>query len=278
MVPEEGAEQKDEGSGKMKVTLRCPFCSFQKAVESATVPEGASWVRCPGCGEGFAFVKGDVQPQTASSPISIEDPKGRDPGLLGSLIKNLRPVLGSPRIFFRDRAPSFNKSTSFALGLLMGGAGAMFGLLWEILTGAGPASGLSDGNEVWSLSSILQAFLAVPFQVSIRIGLTSLIMNSCLFIVGGARRGIGATFRAVCFAQFPAAAQAVPLVGVWASFLWCGALHFIGLREIHGISYGRTILAFLFIIVLAALVCLIAAFSGLAGLLDIRGAFMGGAR
>jgi hypothetical protein len=262
----------------MKIEVRCPFCSFQRKVESTAVPEGASWVKCPGCGEGFAFVKGNVEAEAASGSVYGDDPpaeKGPDSGVLASLGKSIRPVLASPRFFFREKALDFNKSTSFALGLLMGGAGAMVGLLWEVIAGGWPLSGIAEGRDVWSLSALLQAFLAVPLQVSIRIGLTSLIMNSCLFIVGGARRGLGATFRAVCFAQFPAAAQAFPFVGIWAAILWCGALHFIGLREIHGISYGRTILAFIFFIVLGVMVGLIAAFSELAGLLDLRGAFTG---
>lgn len=278
MVPDEGVEQAEEGRIQMNLDIECPFCGFRKSVERSRIPPGARYIRCPKCGQRSSFERKEASDACLSAAGRAEGKASSDQpesGIFATLAHVVRPVFFSPRYFFREKAGSIGGSAAFGMGLLMGGAGAMAGLFWGVLLGEGPLGAGQGGADVWSLRSVMQGLFSAPLQVAIRIGVTSLVINMCLFAAGAAKRGLGATFRAVCFGQFPCLIAAIPLVGVPVAFIWSAVLQFIGIKEMHGISYGRAVMALIFFLVFAAGLGLLAALSDLMGLFDIRGGLAG---
>ena len=85
---------------------------------------------------------------------------------------------------------------------------------------------------------------------------TSLIVHLLLTVVGGARKGFEATFRAVCYSQATQFWALIPYVGGLIASLWLVVVQFIGIREIHEVSYTRVLIAFLIPVVLVVAVLL----------------------
>jgi hypothetical protein len=74
--------------------------------------------------------------------------------------------------------------------------------------------------------------------------MTSLIVHLLLTVVGGARNGFEATFRAVSYSQATQFLALIPYVGGLIASLWLIVVQIIGIREIHEVSYTRVLIAF----------------------------------
>jgi hypothetical protein len=98
-----------------------------------------------------------------------------------------------------------------------------------------------------------------PLLVAIGILLRALLLHVCLMIVGGASRGLGATFRALCYAQTYAVAMLVPVCGWLAAGFWGIFLEIVGVKVAHRTTYGRAVAAYLIPMVLAC-VCVFVVF------------------
>jgi len=74
-------------------------------------------------------------------------------------------------------------------------------------------------------------------------------------VVGGGKNGFEATFRAVCYSQATQFWALIPYAGGVVATLWLVVVQLIGIREIHGVSYARVLIAFLIpvVVVVAAL-------------------------
>jgi hypothetical protein len=78
-----------------------------------------------------------------------------------------------------------------------------------------------------------------------------MLLHASLFLVGGAREDFEATFRIVCYTSGPELLGVIPIVGGIASIIWKVYITIVGIREVHGISNARAVIA----IVLPVLIC-----------------------
>ena len=180
-----------------------------------------------------------------------------------SLLSTTREVLFSPRWFFDGLPPD---------GPL--GAPVLYFLISSAIT------------AVINTAAIL-AFLAVPLGIALATGsleagmlvralmifaFASLVALPVLFVVGffasvpiqhlfillvagRDQKGLSATLRVSCYSVgAPVAVAWIPLAGIPAVF-YCFYLHATGLKRVHGISTGRSLMA---ILMLTALLLILA--------------------
>ena len=122
----------------------------------------------------------------------------------------------------------------------------MVGYLWSFAFGNSLASTMSLSKG----TTIALAFL-IPLLIFMGIVMAALMLHVSLFLVGGANEDFEATFRVVCYSAAPDLFGVLPLIGGLIGLFWKIYITVIGVREVHGISTARSVLA----ISLPSLVC-----------------------
>ena len=174
-----------------------------------------------------------------------------------------KQVTFSPRTFFRNVATEGGLREPLAFGILFGSMGLMLELFWQFVAGEGSLSSipLDFIGDYGTGLLFLAATVLCPFVATAMICLTSLILHLLLTAVGGGKKGFEATFRVVCYSQATQFWALIPYVGGLVATLWLGVVLFIGIREIHEVSYTRVLIAFLIPAVLLVAVLLAAGVS-----------------
>ena len=236
----------------MTVELICPNCHFSREIPENKMPEGASWVTCPRCGERFEFTaehrvqqtgkKREKGPRREGSPWE----KRADLGLWQGIYQTSKDVIFSPETMFRGLTFQGGISEPLAFGLLVGSFGGMFGFFWQFLMASGLMYSLSlsvfDQFTMVLIFSI--TLVIIPILVTVGMFIYSGILYILLFIARGGANGYEATFRVVSYSMAAQAWGLIPFVGGWISVIWQIMVQIIGLREIHETSYLRVIIAF----------------------------------
>jgi hypothetical protein len=144
-----------------------------------------------------------------------------------------------------------------AFGILFGSIGLMLELFWQFLTGEGNLSTIRVGfmADYGTGLVFLATAILCPLAATAMICMTSLIVHLLLSVVGAGKNGFEATFRAVCYCQAAQFWALIPYAGGLVATLWLLVIQLIGIREIHGVSYTKVLIAFLIpvVVVVAAL-------------------------
>jgi hypothetical protein len=258
----------------MAVALVCPFCGFSKKIPEKTIPERARWAVCPRCRRKFEFSLLDKGTGPVVGGTGVDAPpydgaeesetasEGRDApwegrsenGFVQGAWETFKEVLFSPATFFRGLNVNGGLKEPLAFGLLMGAVGNMLGLFWPVMMVSGGLFSLGGAvlGQVGPGLIFLILLVVVPICVTIGMFIYSAILHLLLLVTRGGRNGFEATFRVVAYSQATQMWELVPVVGSWIGGIWRLAVQVIGLREIHGVSYARVIIAFLLPIILLA--------------------------
>ncbi|MDZ7695492.1 MAG: YIP1 family protein [Deltaproteobacteria bacterium] len=103
----------------------------------------------------------------------------------------------------------------------------------------------------------------VPVGIIVAMFVYSAVLHLFLLMVRGGKNGFEATFRVIAYSQAAQGFSVVPVIGGWIAGIWQFVVQVIGLREIHGVSYLRVIMAFilpvliLFVLTVTALIPLV---------------------
>ena len=93
---------------------------------------------------------------------------------------------------------------------------------------------------------VLGGFLLVmPIIAVIGIIFSTALYHFMLWILRGTTQKVEATLHAVCYASAAQLFLIVPLLGGMAAGVWQMVLVIIGLKEIHGVPYWKSVLAVL---------------------------------
>ena len=220
---------------------------------------------CPGCGKSLEAV-GEVQ-FCPFCGVSVERETGSEEserystwddranvGFFRALFDTWTKSVFHPTDFFSAMPVKGGYGGPLLYGFIVGEIAVLFSLFWQgILMMMGVFGESSEQMEAMGVSVavlVIVAFLS-PLLVLIGYFLSSGILHVCLILVGGARRDFEATFRVVCYAAGANLFNIVPFFGGLVAWVWNAALNIIGIRETHGISTGRALLAY----ILPALVC-----------------------
>lgn len=232
----------------MIVEIVCPNCAFTAKVAKEKIPQGVRWATCPRCKGRFEFsprIPGQGDKEGQRVPSAWEN--RIQVGLWSGITTTFKAVLFSPRGLFHKLALQGGMREPLAFGLLWGSLGTMFGVFWQFLMISEHLLSMRDWplGEFTGIILFLAANLLTPLYVLTSIFVSSALLHGCLLIFKGGENGFQATFRVVSYSQAACALAVVPFVGSAAGWIWQLCVQFIGLREIHGISYGKVFAAFL---------------------------------
>jgi len=251
----------------MAVELVCPFCGFSKKTSEQMIPDRARWAICPRCRRKFEIsvprrepgsTAGDIPRNGGLHEIGQGSEMGSERkgapwenrsgiGFVGGISRTLKEVLFSPAAFFRGLTFREGLGEPLAFGLLAGAVGNMFGLFWPVMMVSGgffPFGGAVLGQLSPGLIFLILV-VAVPVCVTLSMLIYSGILHLLLLMVRGGKNGFEATFRVVAYSQAAQVWELVPVVGSWIGGVWRIVVQVVGLREMHGVSYLRIIVAFL---------------------------------
>jgi len=251
----------------MAVELVCPFCGFSKKTSEQMIPERARWAICPRCrqkfeisrsnrgtvpiagefpgDEGFRATAQESQTGSERNGAPWENRSGN--GFVRAIYLTFKGVLFSPAAFFRRLTFNGGLREPLAFGLLVGAVGNMFGLFWPVIMISGGLFpfGAAVLGQVSAGLIFLILVVAVPVCVTLGMFIYSAILHLLLLVVRGGKNGFEATFRVVSYSQAAQVWELIPVIGSWIGGIWQLVIQVVGLREIHGVSYLRVIIAFL---------------------------------
>jgi len=242
---EEGEPYKEKEVYKERM-VTCPQCGLEQ-------PETNECKRC-----GIIFSKYIQYEDMARSfesqvrEISSEELspwEGRE-GFVGAFFKTIQEVLFSPSKFLRKAAIGKGYWSPFIFAMISGIIGAGVGMLWQWLffSGVVPSQIHSLIPYGFFLSIVV---ISIPFMIAFSIWIVSGVIHLCLMIVRGNRKGFETSFRAISYSYSAQLFNIVPFIGNLIGFIYFFILIILGVREGHGITTGRAVLAVLLPVIVA---------------------------
>ncbi|MEW5913070.1 MAG: YIP1 family protein [Thermodesulfobacteriota bacterium] len=195
-------------------------------------------------------------PTPAPPPRALEMPAWEgEGGFFARILRTCGQVLFSPARFF---AASFRPGYAWALsyGLILGTFGTAMQALWSRFVAS---QHLVSSHAIWGL-------ILAPLGVLVSIFLLTWILHFFLFVVGGAKKGVQATFRVMAYTEATSLFLLVPGIGMAVSFVWWLVAATAGLAAVHGIGRGRAFFA-----IVLPLVIILALVAGITALVVTMG-------
>jgi len=232
-------------------TMTCPQCAFEQ-------PETSACVKC-----GLEFARYEPYREVASQGQAIpsevkEAPTESEAGFFGSFFRTTRDVLFSPVRFFRKSAAGEGYGFPLIYGLITGIIGMGGTMVWQYILFAKlfhfwTPPDISYGFELFA------GILALPLAVLVFVFLGTAVTHICLTIVGGNKMGFRQTFRGMAYSYAAQLFAIIPFIGGTIGSIYTLILFIIGVKEGHGISTARAILAVLFPFIVVVILGIIAA-------------------
>ena len=256
---------------------KCPNCG-----KMPDIPEKGGY--CTHCGQYIA--PKNAEPPARSAPIAdIHCPweEMEKIGFWKALWSTISGVLVRPTEFFSRMKIGGGIGKPLLFGLLVSSVGSIVNLLWQSGQSLIPMwlnqfQEFSDVpyEEIWPLWLSGPAFKIVMIFLTPLLALLGMFIFSgalhiCLFIVGGAKKGFEASFRAVAYAEATSLFYIIPFCGSLIGLVWSIVCTIIGLKETHQISGGKAAFAYFLptFVCCGFLVFMIILFVGSAGLSEL---------
>ena len=235
-------------SAPQQKMMTCPQCGFEQV-------EGDVCVKC-----GIVISKyfeHERRARPLEGPIREIPPEEEVPpwesgeGFFSAFLKTAWEALSSPTKFFRKVSAGEGYLSALIFGTISGVIGFGGTFLWQWLTLARVFLVPRFAYPV-QIFPFIAVMVAMPFLVAFSILLGSCVTHLCLMIVGGNKKGFESTFRAISYSLSGDLFGIIPFIGGTIGGIYALVLIIIGVREGHGISTGRAILAVLLPIIVAA--------------------------
>jgi hypothetical protein len=234
--------------------VTCPQCGFEQPETDECVKCGIIISKYVQFQEMARSVEGQVREISAKEYTPWESGEG----FINAFYRTTRDSLFSPVGFFKGISSGEGYWSPLIYGLITGiiGQGAAFFWFWLLIAQFIPLDRLPYSF------SILQFIIPLPFQQAIAIFVGSAIIHLCLMIVGGNNHGYKTTFRAISYSYSAQLFGIVPFIGSVVGFIYMIILFILGVREGHGISTARAVLAVLLpVIVILGLIIIAIVFA-----------------
>jgi hypothetical protein len=237
--------------------VTCPQCGFEQPETDECVKCGiiiSKFVRYQEIAKSYEGQVREISSEEKPPP-SWEGGEG----FIEAFFSTTKEVLFSSTQFFKKVADGHGYWAPLIYGVICGVIGGGAAALWQWLFASKfiPASVLSM-IPYFSLFLILFV-IAFPFMIAFSIFVGSAITHLCVMIVGGNKKGFEATFRALAYAFGGNLFGLIPFIGGTIGGIYSLVLMIFGIREGHGISTGKAVLAVLLpVIVVVGLGILVA--------------------
>ncbi len=184
----------------------------------------------------------------------------RYPGPVQALWETVKAVLFRPSEAFAHIQTYGSTGSSMLYVVLLGTLGALFGVGWQwVMTAAGvlPLAPVAEGGAPPAVAEVPLLGLLMGMQVIVLIVLVPVIMvvgpiinaallHVCLWLVGGAGAPFEGTYAVVAYgAGSTALLNVIPLCGGLNGGIWGLVIEVIGLREVHGTTTAKALIAVL---------------------------------
>jgi hypothetical protein len=255
-------------------TITCPQCGFEQLETDECSKCGVIISKFLRYQEMAKIYEGQVRESVREEKDSPAWESGE--GFVRSFFITTKEVLFSPTQFFKKVTEGQGYLAPLIYGVICGVIGGCAAALWQWLFASRfiPAKILS---MIPFFSIFLILFLiALPFMIAFSILVGSGITHLCLMIVGGNRKGFESTFRVLSYAYSGNLFGIIPFIGSTIGGIYTLVLTIFGVRESHGISTGKTVLAVLLPLII--LVGVIILFVMILPFLFRSSGFLGGAR
>ena len=253
---------------------------------------------CPHCGAPFeeAQKPSDKQGETQqSSDANQFQTSGTAPvkyvpwedkgklGFIGALFETWKESVFNPVNFYRKMPVSGGVGNPLLYGLILGFIGLMFQMIYQQFFNQlfdpsqwYPFLGkeldwryYEFAHKIESITNL--AYIVIfPFILTAWFFIWSGIIHLILLIFNWNKENFEATFRLITYSEGPSFFAIVPLIGWAISIVWQLVLVIIGVKEVHRLSTGKSLLV-VFLPLLLCCFCCCGFFSlilGMAGIVD----------
>lgn len=198
-------------------------------------------------------------PPAGPPPLPWEEP-GRSP--IEGLIATVKLFFGHPTEAFRRMSLTAEMLKPILYAIIVGWIGMAFAAvyeslfhltLWNWLPGK-----FGERDAIVNVIGNVATIFFAPLLIMVGLVVGTAITHLMLILLGGARRGFGATFRVNSYGMTATLLGVVPLLGGLLNLITTIILQVIGLSQVHGISKGRAAAA---VLVPGLLCCVLTGFA-----------------
>jgi hypothetical protein len=228
-------ERKPSAAGR----VTCPQCGFEQPETDECAKCGIIISKYKQFEEMARSIEGQVREISKDEYVPWES----GDGFIGSFFQTIRESLFSPGRFFKKISFGEGYWVPLIYALIAGiiGNGCAIFWIWLFMAQLIPMDRIPFQYSI----NALQVIVPLPFQQALAVFLGSAIIHLCLMIVGGNNNGYKTTFRAISYSYSGYLFGIIPFIGLLIGNIYTFILTIIGVREGHGISTGKAILAVL---------------------------------
>ncbi|MCJ7747144.1 MAG: YIP1 family protein [Desulfobacterales bacterium] len=235
------SEPKKEPYSGTRIT--CPQCGFEQPETDTCIQCGitiSKYFQYQGMARSYEGKIREISSEEKYAPFESGE------GFIGAFLKTIREALFSPTRFFKKVATGEGYWTPLIYGIITGiiGRFADFFWAWLVVIPFLPPS-IRNFLAISYTFVLMIIIFSMPLWVAFSILLWSGVTHFCLIIVRGSKKGFEGTFRAISYSYSARLFHIVPFIGSTIGFVYRIALAIIGVREAHGITTGRALIAIL---------------------------------
>jgi hypothetical protein len=235
------SEPKKEPYSGTRIT--CPQCGFEQPETDTCIQCGitiSKYFQYQGMARSYEGKIREISSEEKYAPFESGE------GFIGAFLKTIREALFSPTRFFKKVATGEGYWTPLIYGIITGiiGRFADFFWAWLVVIPFLPPS-IRNFLAISYTFALVIIIFSMPLWVAFSILLWSGITHFCLIIVRGSKKGFEGTFRAISYSYSARLFHIVPFIGSTIGFVYRIVLAIIGVREAHGITTGRALIAIL---------------------------------
>jgi len=235
------SEPKKEPYSGTRIT--CPQCGFEQPETDTCIQCGitiSKYFQYQGMARSYEGKIREISSEEKYAPFESGE------GFIGAFLKTIREALFSPTRFFKKVATGEGYWTPLIYGIITGiiGRFADFFWAWLVVIPFLPPS-IRNFLAISYTFALMIIIFSMPLWVAFSILLWSGVTHFCLIIVRGSKKGFEGTFRAISYSYSARLFHIVPFIGSTIGFVYRIALAIIGVREAHGITTGRALIAVL---------------------------------